>query len=571
MKSSWKLPAVEHYRVLFEVGSFSGLSDGELLARFVEREADTAEIAFAALVERHGLAVMRICRSIVRNEHDAEDAFQATFLILATKASRLRVQDSLGPWLSAVAQRVARGARAVALARAARELRAAEQVTMRESGSDGGADVSSIVHEEMDRLPERYRLPLLLCDIESHTHQEAARRLGWPLGTVKSRQARARARLRARLIRRGLSGTLPLAGSFKPAQAAISEELIRSTAQAAVGLPLREAAGRAISAAVATLVTNFLRDTIVTRLTGLIGVVLLITAGVAASVLAQGQSERKMPSADSVTPDAAQRKDSPTAAEPAPVFEYEIRIWKDGAPVTPTMKLRAHPGDRSEVKIPEGTFELRFRPSGETGKSGERPLDAVKPVRSELDTRIGDALQPGRPGMDVDPIQRIARELLNTKLEIIKVESDLKAGKDANRASDEQIQGEFQKDPDVIALRDEIARTDEQRAQAKKLARQSADPARVMAERKYMKLLIEYDSLWKAKYEEIGNRLNNSAIGRLDRRLASLKERQVKQIALFKALADRHLDPTEGPIDVDDFIARLFKRLNEAQEEKAKK
>ena len=110
MKSSWKLPAVEHYRVLFEVGSFSGLSDGELLARFVEREADTAEIAFAALVERHGLAGMRICRSIVRNEHDAEDTFQATFLILATKAGRLRVRDSLGPWLSAVAQRVARGA-----------------------------------------------------------------------------------------------------------------------------------------------------------------------------------------------------------------------------------------------------------------------------------------------------------------------------------------------------------------------------------------------------------------------------------------------------------------------------
>ena len=93
-----------------------------------------------------------------------------------------------------------------------------------------------------------------------------------------------------------------------------------------------------------------------TRLTGLIGVVLLITAGVAASVLAQGQSERKKPSADSVTADAAQRKDSSTAAEPAPVFEYEIRIWKDGAPVTPTMKLKAHPGDLSEVKIPEGTF-----------------------------------------------------------------------------------------------------------------------------------------------------------------------------------------------------------------------
>ena len=199
----WALPAV-----LFEAGSFSGLSDGELLARFVDQEGDTGELAFAVLVERHAAAVMRVCRAIVRNEHDAEDAFQATFLILATKADGLRVRESLGPWLSAVAQRVARGARAVALARAAREVRAAELAGARESGSIHSADSSAIVYEELDRLPERYRLPLLLRDMEGYTHQEAARRLGWPLGTVKSRQARARARLRARLDSTGPLGNI---------------------------------------------------------------------------------------------------------------------------------------------------------------------------------------------------------------------------------------------------------------------------------------------------------------------------------------------------------------------------
>ena len=126
MKHSRTLPVPGHYRVLFEAGSFSGLSDGELLAHFVNRESDAAELAFAALVERHASMVLCTCRSVVGNEHDAEDAFQATFLILATKAGGLRVRESLGPWLSAVAHRVSRGARAVALARAARELRAAQ-------------------------------------------------------------------------------------------------------------------------------------------------------------------------------------------------------------------------------------------------------------------------------------------------------------------------------------------------------------------------------------------------------------------------------------------------------------
>ena len=108
MKQSKKLAVLRDCRVLFEAGSFSGLSDGELLAQFVKREADTAEMAFAVLVERHAGAVMRICRAIVRNEHDAEDAFQATFLVLAAKAGRLRVRESLRPWLGAVSRRVAR-------------------------------------------------------------------------------------------------------------------------------------------------------------------------------------------------------------------------------------------------------------------------------------------------------------------------------------------------------------------------------------------------------------------------------------------------------------------------------
>ena len=123
MTHSKKMPLLGHYRVLFEAGSFTGLSDRELLACFLNQESESGELAFAAIVERHARAVMRICRATAGNEHDAEDAFQATFLVLATKAGGLRVRESLGPWLSAVAHRVSKGARAVALARTARELR----------------------------------------------------------------------------------------------------------------------------------------------------------------------------------------------------------------------------------------------------------------------------------------------------------------------------------------------------------------------------------------------------------------------------------------------------------------
>ena len=126
MRRSSKLPVYRHYRALFEEGSFCGMADGELLLRFLSQDdGESAELAFAVLVERHASGVMRICKAILGNESDAEDAFQATFLVLATKAGRLKVRETLGPWLASVARRISRRARSAALARAARELRAA--------------------------------------------------------------------------------------------------------------------------------------------------------------------------------------------------------------------------------------------------------------------------------------------------------------------------------------------------------------------------------------------------------------------------------------------------------------
>ena len=143
--------------------------------------------------------VLRVCGSVLSDSHEAQDAFQATFLVLVRKARGLWVRDSLGPWLHQVAHRTAKCARASAVRRCRLEARAIP----REAREAPDSSLGQILHEEIERLPERYRAPLILCDLEGRTHEQAARHLGWPIGTVKSRQSRARERLRDRLARRG--------------------------------------------------------------------------------------------------------------------------------------------------------------------------------------------------------------------------------------------------------------------------------------------------------------------------------------------------------------------------------
>ncbi len=202
------------FRTLFEQGVIGELTDGQLLERFATAGADdgdgdsdgdgAAESAFAAIVERHGPMVLRICRNHLRDANDVEDAFQATFLVLVQKARALWVEGSLGPWIHRVARRIAIRARANAARRRDHERRAAESRPEQAEGPPARDDgLMALVHEEIDRLPERCRVPLILCDLEGLTHEQAARHLSWPVGTVKSRLMTGRSRLRARLVRRG--------------------------------------------------------------------------------------------------------------------------------------------------------------------------------------------------------------------------------------------------------------------------------------------------------------------------------------------------------------------------------
>ena len=209
----------------------SDASDGELLRRFGELGE---EFALEALVGRHGSLVYGVCRRILGNEVDAEDAFQATFLVLARKAATLGRHTSLAGWLHTVANRIALRARVTAARR-----RAVVPPTVRPSHDPlaemTARELCSVLDEELGRLPDKYRLPLLLCCLEGRTRDEAARELNWSLGALKGRLERGRELLRTRLDRRGvcLSAVLLHAGLTS---APVSARLVSATSQAVAAL-----------------------------------------------------------------------------------------------------------------------------------------------------------------------------------------------------------------------------------------------------------------------------------------------------------------------------------------------
>ncbi len=244
-------------RTLLEVGTSAGLSDSQLLERFLLGRDDSAEVAFSALVERHGPMVLRTCRGVLHDLHAAEDAFQATFLILARKASSIRKRESIASWLFGVARRVAGRADVQRKRRATHERQAVAMAQANNGSWDHPSEPIPEVLDEVDRLPERYRAPIVLCYLEGLTHEEAASRLRLPASTVRVRLMRARSRLRDRLVRRGLAPAVLAELSTCRAQAAIPAPLVDETIKAAIRIAVGRAAG--VSAPVATLVEGMIR------------------------------------------------------------------------------------------------------------------------------------------------------------------------------------------------------------------------------------------------------------------------------------------------------------------------
>jgi RNA polymerase sigma factor (sigma-70 family) len=250
--------------------------DGELLARFA-RDGDQA--AFEMLVHRHGPMVWSVCRRLLKDVHDAEDAFQATFLVLARKATTIRKHASAGSWLHGVARRVA--AKVHESARRPREGRLPRPVP--DPGEEAAArELLPVLDEELARFPEKYRAPLVVCCLEGLTRDEAARLLRWPPGTVAGRLARGRERLRERLLRRGVEPPFP--ASAAPLPASLLPPL------------LHVAAGGSPSPVVLALTRGVLREMFWKKLTPLL--VLLVVGVLAAGGAFASFGERGGPSTE---------------------------------------------------------------------------------------------------------------------------------------------------------------------------------------------------------------------------------------------------------------------------------
>jgi RNA polymerase sigma factor (sigma-70 family) len=247
--------------------------------------AQQEEAAFAELARRHGSLVLSVCLGVLNHAHDAEDAFQATFLVLARKAGSIRKHASLGSWLYGVAYRIALKAKGQAAQRRAHER---EAVSMAPSDPLAEVDLQELrplLFAELNRLPTTYRAAVVLCYLEGKTNEEAARQLRWPLGTVKGRLTRARDLLRDRLTRRGVTlsgGLVATVLSAQAASAVVPVALAHSTVKAAALAGAGRATAAGVSASVANLVEGVLHEMFQTKLkvtAALVLTVALIGAG----------------------------------------------------------------------------------------------------------------------------------------------------------------------------------------------------------------------------------------------------------------------------------------------------
>ncbi|WP_435009064.1 sigma-70 family RNA polymerase sigma factor [Tundrisphaera lichenicola] len=360
-------------RTLMEIGAVAGLTDAELLDLFERRGGAASEAAFEALVDRHGAMVLRVCRGLLRDEADVEDAFQATFLVLARKVGSIRDRESPGRWLFGVAARVAAKARVEAARRKARErLTAGPVIGVEDDPARREPDLGPMVLEEVRRLPEKYRAPVILCDLEGRTYEEAARQLRCPLGTIKVRLSRARALLRSRLTRRGLAPdpVRPIAGAIPIVPLALAR---RAAQLATAGVAGSRAA--MVPARVLILTEGVLKGMLISQ--GKVVAAVLFTG----SVLAAGAGALALqdPGAGRAGPPGTTRpKPSEVVSPSLPPFAGQaIRRAIDAA------RTIESPPEKAEALLRIGQAQTRLgdpRAARETLREAIRAADSGKPT-----------------------------------------------------------------------------------------------------------------------------------------------------------------------------------------------
>ncbi len=295
---------LRYIRKIVGLPNAGGTADEQLVERFV---AQRDEAAFRDLVERHGPMVLGVCRRVLNDWHEAEDAFQATFLVLARKAGAIARPERLANWLYGVAHRVALKARAQA-ARSRVQIGEVPEMPAPESVSDvEQREFQAMLDEEVSRLPQKYRAPVVMCYLEGKTNDEAAQELGWPRGTVATRLARARELLRSRLARRGLALSSAVTATLlsqTKATAAVSNSMLISTSHAGGLFAQGHATAAGISPKVIALADGVLRHMIAMKLT--ISAAVLFVIGVIG--LATGELFRDTPEVEYVMPEMPQAR-----------------------------------------------------------------------------------------------------------------------------------------------------------------------------------------------------------------------------------------------------------------------
>jgi RNA polymerase sigma factor (sigma-70 family) len=354
----------------------AGQTDGQLLESFISHRD---EAAFEVLVHRHGPMVLGVCRRVLRHHHDAEDAFQATFLVLVRKAAWIVPRDMVANWLYGVACRTALKARAMIARRRAHEKQVMEMPEAEAVEPDEcWRDLHPLLDQQLSRLPDKYRLPVVLCHLEGKTGREAARLLGWPEGTVSSRLARARALLARRLARHGLTASAALATLLVKASASagVPPALVASTIQA---VSLLAAGKAATGAALAERVVQAMIHSKIKRVTA---IVLAVVVGIGAGGLLRHALAAN--SATAVADNPRQRPADPASQKPLLQVPLRDRTMMTVALSGNGKLLAVAPHDKTTVQLwdvatgkehtlagnPFSVTALAFSPDGKTLATG---------------------------------------------------------------------------------------------------------------------------------------------------------------------------------------------------------
>ncbi len=347
--------ALRQLRSLFAEGTVAGLSDAQLLERFLNR-GDAA--AFEALMGRHGPMVLSVCRAFLRDPHDAEDAVQATFLVLVRNGGAIRRRDALAGWLHEVAHRVAIQANSALARRRKLEREVAEMaVATSTNGPAAGDDLLPALHEEIARLPEKLRLAVVHCDLEGITQAQAAAQLHWSRRSLQLRLAAARARIKRQLTRRGLapdSATLSVL-LLREARLAVPQAWSEATVRAALATVNHAVTAGVVSATAQQLAREVFQVMVLRKLTWLSATLLaagLIGWGASAALisLAQEFSQRATaPPAPAARPTAetAVPRPKPGSADTSGTFPARGQVLDpDGKPVAGALVYVRHYAER---------------------------------------------------------------------------------------------------------------------------------------------------------------------------------------------------------------------------------